>query len=481
MHPAHGQTAPMGVDDAADQWTEQLAGETSEDFMRELEKNIPIESNLRNAIKGALKSFIASEIKERWLPQDVSQAMEAILKSIRDDIVGRGVGRCEPAAVNAAWSSLAIRRAVRGAANAYPDILASAAGGAAILKNIGSMALGQLRQELESALDRYLADYRIETFAETRTVAGCKVLIRVIWIKNEGRFHFALLSDCGCRPMLDGRGGNVQLAEWSISGQGDAAWVGEAQERADAARLDSKGSLRGRPDVKRLAVKARCCANNQPTPLTDPGQHPFDLGTGTVAQTPRPQTGGGAPPRPQTGTAGTPTEDPSQVSLPSNLEGRWAKVTLPEIPEQKLCPEEAEKLLEEAQTARVNARDRFQNARRLVLLLETEIANGGTATQASNPGASQEAVDGALQGALQRAREQDSQLRDHWREAERRFDQALDKLNESAGDGMQDCPDEATRERERAGVKLGVHPGGLVSAEDRRAGIRTTKAVGDSR
>ncbi len=369
------------VDQAADNWAEQLAGESTDDFLRDLEKDVPIDPSARNALKGALKSFIKRKIKERLIPGNISLAMESILNAIRDKLKTQRGDPCQLAAINTAWNSLGIYRVLRGAANTFPEVLGGAAGGAGILRNIGAAIAGQVRKRIEEAIDRYLADYRVETFAETRSAFGCNVTIRVVWIKQKGEYHYVLMGDCGCKDIpVRGGGRTMKLSRWSITGKGSAAWVGEEREKANEDNVVPQSAIRGRAAPPRMSVSAICCRQNTPeTPGYDPWS--FDPPpqterprTGTTPQPPRVTTGTDPEPVPRTRT--------NEEVLEENRGNQDPTGAIPEIPAGPVCPEEKQKLQTAAFNAWRAAVDRKELAQAAVERLEGDRLDGKTVSDA---------------------------------------------------------------------------------------------------
>jgi len=286
---ALGQDA-ASMEQAADQWVDQIAGQSSDDFFSKIEKKIQINKSARDAAKGTLKSFLKSQITSRLIPPTHSQAMQDILDAIRSGIKEQAesgpFNRCQTAAMAQSYTALAARpRVVVAFANVWLESLQSAAGGEGAVTGIASKVVGAIRSQLEGALDDYLKDYTLEEF----TYAGgspCMVQVRVVWLKNAGRFYFLVLGSCPCAVVSDGKGGKIQLAQWSIVGSGRAAWVGEAQERAQSHTSSPMSSLRGPAVVTSLHVKARCCSQGTPQTLSDPGQDPFQLSVNTPSSRP---------------------------------------------------------------------------------------------------------------------------------------------------------------------------------------------------
>jgi hypothetical protein len=298
------------MEQAADQWVDQIAGQSSDDFFSKIEKQVQINKNARDAAKGSLKSFLKKQITSRLIPPTHSQAMQDILDAIRSGINGQfqqgGFNQCQRAAMSQAWTQLGARpRVVVAFENVWLDSLQSAAGGEGVVTGIASKVAGAIRSQLENALDDYLKDYTLEEYTYVGG-APCMVQIRVVWLKSIGRFHFLVLGNCGCAAVPDDKGRLIQLAQWSIVGTGRAAWVGEAQERAESHKASPGSSLRGTPVVTSVHVKARCCHQGTPDNLSDPGQDPFQLSVNT----PKPR-----PAQPQVPEAEPPTELPRPERL----------------------------------------------------------------------------------------------------------------------------------------------------------------------
>lgn len=357
--------ARADLEQAADGWLDNIANQSADEVaeeLRKLEKDIPITTSARDALKGTLKSVIKRKLGENFTSGASSLAMYEILSQIRDRVnaeTTRG-GPCQRAAANTAWSALGIHGVLDGAADTFPEVLGGALGAGALVRELGAALADKVRRELEAWLDRYLADYRVETFARTRTVAGCSVAIRVVWNKASGKFSFAVMGDCGCQPMIF-EGGQAKLAKWSVTGEGTAAWVGDETERANATEAVPRSSLRGIATVTSLSVRAVCCDQlNQPRP--DPGVQPWDFRPPPRTATATPQQDGTSQPR-------TPTGGETQPARPLTLEEMNAKNRnatqtgqIPVIPDGPVCPEEKARLIQQAVDAKIAANNRLDMA-----------------------------------------------------------------------------------------------------------------------
>ena len=357
--------ARADLEQAADGWLDNLANQSADELaeeLKKLEKDIPLTTNAREALKGTLKSVIKRKIGENFTTGASSLAMYEILGQIRDrvnDETKKG-GPCQRAAANTAWSALGIHGVLDGAAETFPEILGSAFGAGSLVRELGAAVADKVRRELEAWLDRYLADYRVETFARTRSVAGCSVAIRVVWNKASGKFYFAVMGDCGCQPMIY-EGGQAKLSRWSVTGEGTAAWVGDEAERANATETVPRSSLRGTATVTSILVRAVCC-DQQDQPQPDPGVQPWDFRPPPPAATPTPQQDETTQPRTPTGTQEQP---PRPLTNEEILElNRNAAQTgrVPTIPDGPVCEEDKAKLIRQAFDAKVAANDRLESA-----------------------------------------------------------------------------------------------------------------------
>ncbi|MFO0991267.1 MAG: S8 family peptidase [Hyphomicrobiales bacterium] len=362
--------ARADLDKASDAWLENLAQQDADGFadkLKELEGDIPITTDVKEAIKETIKSAFKRKIGENMINDVASPAMYAILKSIREKInAERGRNPCERAAINTAWSSLAVYEGLDGAAETLSEVVGAAVGAPALLREIVVALADKVRKEIEEALNRYMADYRLETFSRNTSVAGCSVAIRVVWNKVNGKFSFVVMGDCGCREMIF-EGGQAKLSRWSISGEGTAEWVGDEVEREDVRQGKRRSSLKGGARLGKLLVRAICCTDeNQPDPKA--GVDPFDF-------RPRRQEDK-SPPQDNAQRTATGTEQPPprlltpREALERNREAakKGRVVTIPRGP---VCEEQKAQLVQQAAQAKQAANANLAEAQAVLDQVKT--------------------------------------------------------------------------------------------------------------
>lgn len=380
--------------DAADNWVDQRADKDADGILRKVTDKIDLDKDVQNGIKNALKKAIKSQLKDALLPQTPSLAMQEIIDRIKDALNnGTRRNRCDQAAVNQAWwAANNVNRTVRGMAWTFVDTLESAIGAEKIVKELGESALkfvtqkvkDKIKEYLQNAVDEYLKNFKIETFSERFDTGTCQMIMQIIWNKGQGRFYYAIIGDCNCARVPCGDGRTIALGRWSIDGEGNAKWVGEAAEKSDARRLvpvsaikrvvDRRGREHAALSVGPLRVKAVCCRLDGPlcgtagdpwvftgpqTPVTPRGAKPVR---------PRPSAPV-APPKTPSAGVGSPTPEPPP-RVPTNpvsgepLGRGDTEIEIPEIPAGPLCSEERQKILDKAGEAFRRARDRVQRAER---------------------------------------------------------------------------------------------------------------------
>ena len=367
------------LDKAADNWVENHAAKQSDDILRDIEKSIKLDPDIKKNLKDSVKGFLKDKLKKALLPKAHSLAMQEIIDSI-EEALNSGTRRraCDTAAVNQAyWAASQVRRQLTGAAETAVDLLESVGGAGSLAKDlvekaaitIGKKVLDKIRKALEEALDNYLKNYTVETFSRDFSSGGCSMTMRVIWNKGKGQFHYVILGDCKCNLVAARGKHKVRLERWSVTGSGSARWVGEARGKKINKKLVPESTIRGKALTTRIRVKSVCCGSDGTACAVSPSKDPWIfIPSGT---TKRPTTGskGGKPKRPTTGSGtgnkkggstvgavgGTPT--PVKPKVPTNpvsgepLSDDQGKIEVPEIPEGPLCPSDKEKITGKAQKA----------------------------------------------------------------------------------------------------------------------------------
>lgn len=279
---------------AADRWVEQLADKGSSDFLRKLEKDAKIDKTVGDVLKGTIKNFLKRKLKERLVPGKISQAMETILKSIRNGVTyRRGISGHQIAAVNIASQAFTPGRlsySVRGAANEYPGILGSAGTGSSLLAKLGKTVADKLvdavKKTIEKKIDAYLATFRVETFAATWSQGlVCPVTVRVVWFKQRNEFRYLLLGECKCKTIkVSGR--QWKLSKWRITGTGRARWS-EAIEIANQTSTTPQSTLSGAAVLStKRDVRAKPCVCPSPRRISGVDAWDFSLKKPSPQQTP---------------------------------------------------------------------------------------------------------------------------------------------------------------------------------------------------
>ena len=363
------QTARGGpLDAAADRWVDAQASQSASDILRDIEKQVGLDPDVKANLKNTIKGYLKDKLKKSLLPSAHSLAMQEIVDSIERALNGKGRGACRKAAANQAYFAASqVNRVLSGAAVTAVDLFESTIAAPAIVeslassvtKHIAKTLLDKIRQELEGALDRYLKNYKIETFSSSTSTSGCSITMRVIWNKAKGRFRFAILGDCKCNRVAYRGRSRVKLARWSVTGSGRARWIGERAEKRNERRLVPVSAIRGRPQVLRIRIKAACCRKDGVVCIRE-GEEPwvFVSKPKTPREKPkpkRPRTGGGKEP-------GKPVR-PKTPDVPRNpvsgepLGADDGNIEIPKIPKGPLCPKDKQKVIDAAGKAFARARD----------------------------------------------------------------------------------------------------------------------------
>jgi len=379
-----------GVDNAADNWVEDLAGKQSDDILREIEKKVKLDPDLKKNLKDSVKGLLKDKLKKALLPKAHSLAMQEIIDSIQDALnTNTRRKACDTAAVKKAhWVASNVRRQLTGAAETIVNILESAGGVGSLAKDlaekaavtIGKKVLDKIRKALEEALDNYIKNYRVETFSRDFSTGGCSITMRVIWNKAQGRFDYLILGNCNCNEAFARGNHKVLLERWSVTGNGRARWVGEDKEKAINSKLIPESTIRGRVSPPRVRVKSVCCGKDGSVCALPPSKDPWVFTPPGTTQRPTTGTAGGKTKRPTTSTStggtkggtttgGTP--QPVKPKVPTNpvsgepLSDKQGEIEVPDIPAGPLCPSDKEKIIGKAQNA-------FFRAGNLVTKLERD-------------------------------------------------------------------------------------------------------------
>ncbi len=394
-NPAHADAQSK----AADNWIEDIAGKQSKDILREIEKKVKLDPDLKKNLKDSVKGLLKDKLKKALLPKAHSLAMQEIIDSI-EKALNSGTRRraCDTAAVNKAyWAANQVRRALTGAAETAIELLEAVGGAGSIAKDlaenaaktIGKKVLDKIRKALEDALDNYIKNYKVETFSRDFSSGGCSMTMRVIWNKARGRFNYLILGNCNCNKASARGKHKVLLERWSVTGSGRARWVGETREKAINKKLVPESTIRGTALVTRIRVKSVCCGSDGSVCAVSAGKDPWIFTPPGTSKRPTTGTKGGKSKRPTTGSGGKKggtkvggTSQPVKPKVPTNpvsgepLSDGKGKIEVPEIPAGPLCPSDKEKIIGKAT-------DAFFRAGNLVTKLErdyTIAAQGGKKT-----------------------------------------------------------------------------------------------------
>jgi hypothetical protein len=381
LHTASNPVYADAQGKAADNWVEHHAGKQSDDILREIEKKVKLDPDVKKNLKDSVKGLLKDKLKKALLPKAHSIAMQEIIDSIQDAL-GRNTrrGACDTAAANQAyWAASNVRRQLTGAAETFIDLLESVGGVGSLAKDLvekaaktlGKKILDKVRKALEDALDDYIKNYQVETFSRDFSSGKCTMTMRVIWNKGRGRFDYVILGNCNCSKVSARGKGKVLLERWSVTGYGRARWVGEKQEKANK----NASSIRGTPLTNRVRVKSVCCGSDGTACAVPPRKDPWIfIPSGTTKSSPkkprRPTTGTGSGGRKGGTRVGT-TPQPVKPKVPTNpvsgepLSDKQGKIEIPKIPAGPLCPSDKEKIIGKAQNA-------FFRAGNLVTKLERD-------------------------------------------------------------------------------------------------------------
>ena len=92
-------------------------------------------------------------------------------------------------------------------------------------------------------------------------------MFNIIWNKKTGEFYYSFIGDCKCKSVVSGPGKKIQLAQWTVTGRGKAAWIGEAAEKK-IPKINPTSSAKN-VRVFKPTVTAVCCKKGKPG-LGDP-------------------------------------------------------------------------------------------------------------------------------------------------------------------------------------------------------------------
>lgn len=344
----------------------------------------PLPALAEKSIDDVADSWVKDEIGrepytiDNWLtaPKDlivgrqVSDTMGGILGRIKDRMneeegsfgkPNRRRGPCGAAAVRQASGIAAdsgysqIFRAIAGNTvevfGAIPGLIAKTA------RFLGEKAL----EEVEKAVRDHFRTQSPEEYTLSKSQEGCSLEMRVIWKKDEEKYKFMILGDCGCNRVrcwnFEDR--EIPLGRFSVMGEGSV--VPRVTQKADGTKEIQ--FVVGR--ITSLQVRADCCGEGQTGAQLDADPYWVNLmpdGTSAAPTTPRPTTGGGSS-RPVTGTSGssggtavtppaTPQPQPINPNDPAGIGVRPPEMTepvnVPNVPEGPLCEAEKNALIDAA-------------------------------------------------------------------------------------------------------------------------------------
>ena len=384
------QAAEAGsLDRAADGWVDAEASQSASDILDGM-KHLDLDPNIKANLKGAIKGYLEDKLKGSFLPVP-SIAMQEIVDSIEDAVKNQRRGRCQRAAANMAYYAASqVNRVLSGAARTLINVLESTVAAPAIVERLvasvsrtaANSILEAIKAKIQEELTKALKNYKIETFFKSFSTPKCKIIMRVIWNKARGRFRFVILGDCHCNRVAWRGRRTVKLAHWSVVGSGTARWIGEEAEKKVEGKLTPRSTIRGRPRVRRIRVKAACCNNRGAVCIPRDGD-PWDFapkperrklrkprargGERPIGSTRRVPAGGGERPVGSTRRvpagggerpAGSTRRVPRDVVSGDPLGTDDGKIEIPEIPEGPLCPRHKEEIIEAAGNAYFRAKER---------------------------------------------------------------------------------------------------------------------------
>jgi len=266
------------AEEAADEWMEAQVDKQASDIIKELEKNIKLDDDFKVDLKASIKGYLKDQLKKYLSNPPASLAMASILDAIARSLKGKpgrpavAGGPCPNAAANIAWtvSLRASQRVLDGASNSYMDLMESVLGAPKMIEEWTEKYVKELLKKaldaLRDAIRKKLENNKTEVYARSDTQSGCTVETRVFWNKAKYKFYFAIFGDCRCAMVpvgIEGRG-SVPLARWSVSGEGIAAWQGDAYEKQHSGGAVPKNNIKGTAYVKgKPKVLAVCCIDEE--------------------------------------------------------------------------------------------------------------------------------------------------------------------------------------------------------------------------
>jgi len=396
-----------GTDKAADNWVEDHAGKQSDDILREIEKKIKLDPDLKANLKDSIKGLLKDKLKKALLPKAHSLGMQEIIDSIQDALnTNTRRKACDTAAARKAhWAASNVSRTLTGAAESFVDLLGSMGGVGSLAKKLvenaaktlGKKVLDKVRKALEEALDNYIKNYKVETFSRDFSTGKCTITMRIIWNKGKGRFDYVILGNCNCSKVSARGSGKILLERWSVTGYGRAKWVGEAKEKTINKKLVPESTVKGFVRTSRVKVKSVCCGSDGSVCALPPSKDPWIFlpsGGTKGGKSKRPTTGTGSGGK-KGGTTVEGTQQPVKPKVPTNMNSGVpladdkGNIEVPEIPKGPLCPSDKEKIIEKAGNA-------YRRATELVTNLEIK---HGRAKQLGNDPAKTKSAKQALDAA----------------------------------------------------------------------------------